>query len=270
MADAQAVRAVLADLRAEGDALEQLVGGAGAAAWRRATPAEGWTVAHQIAHLAWTDRLALLAVRDPDGFAREVGTAAAHVTTHVEDGARAGAHMPPETLLKRWRAGRSLLWTTLAEQPPGARFPWLGPPMSTASMATARLMETWAHGEDVADALGVRRTPTARLWHVARIAVRARDYSFAVHRQPAPGEEFRVELRAPDGTLWTFGPAGAAQRVTGPALDFCLLAVRRRHRDDLAVRAVGPDADAWLSVAQAFAGPPGKGRPAGVPGKGAS
>jgi uncharacterized protein (TIGR03084 family) len=124
-------------------------------------------------------------------------------------------------------------------------------------------METWAHGQDVADALGVHRSPTPRLRHVARIAVRARDYAFSVHGRPAPGEEFRVELTAPDGSLWTFGPADAAQRVYGPALDFCLLAVQRRHRDDLAVRALGADAEEWLSIAQAFAGPPGKGRAAG-------
>ena len=134
--------------------------------------------------------------------------------------------------------------------------------MSVASIASARLMETWAHGEDVADALGVRRAPTARLRHIARIAVHARDYAFGAHGLPAPEEPFRVELTAPDGSPWTFGPQDAAQRVSGPALDFCLLMVQRRHRDDVAVRAQGPQADAWLSVAQAFAGPPGKGRAA--------
>jgi uncharacterized protein (TIGR03084 family) len=133
--------------------------------------------------------------------------------------------------------------------------------MSTASMATGRLMETWAHGEDIADTFGVRRAPTGRLRHVARIAVRARDYAFAVHGLPPPEVPFRVELTAPDGSLWAFGPEDAAQRVTGPALDFCLLAVQRRHRDDVAVRARGEDADTWLSVAQSFAGPAGKGRP---------
>jgi uncharacterized protein (TIGR03084 family) len=174
-----------------------------------------------------------------------------------------GARLAPAALLERWREGRTRLRTTLDEQPPDRRFPWFGPPMSTASMATGRLMETWAHGEDIADALGVVRAPTHRLWHVARIAVRARDFAFAVHGRTPPGTPFQVELTAPDGALWTFGPQDADQRVTGPALDFCLLAVQRRHRDDLAVRAQGPDADTWLSIAQAFAGPPGKGRPPG-------
>ena len=263
MADPQSVRIVLDDLRAENDALDRLVAGLAPARWHTATPAEGWTIAHQIAHLAWTDLRALLAVSDPDGFAVELGEAAGGLDTYVEDGALAGAQLPPDALLEQWRAGRARLWTELDEQPADVRFPWYGPPMSTASMATGRLMETWAHGEDIADALGVRRAPTARLRHVARIAFRARDYAFAVHGKPAPAEPIRLELTAPDGSSWIYGPLGATQRVYGPALDFCLLAVQRRHRDDTAVRAEGPDADQWLSVAQAFAGPPGKGRPPG-------
>ncbi|PVE08125.1 TIGR03084 family metal-binding protein, partial [Streptomyces scopuliridis] len=156
--------------------------------------------------------------------------------------------------------GRARLHLALRGAPPGARFPWYGPPMSAASMATARLMETWAHGQDIADALGVRREPTARLRHVAWIGVRARDYAYLVRGKQPPAEPFRVELAAPGGELWTYGPEGAAQRVTGPALDFCLLATQRAHRADLAVRAEGPDADAWLDIAQAFAGPAGPGR----------
>lgn len=253
-------RLVLDDLRAESDALDSLVAGLDPARWARPTPAEGWTIAHQIAHLAWTDRRALLAVEDPDGFAHELGDAPTGLDAFVDDGARASAGLPPAALLDHWRTGRSRLWAVLTGQPPGVRFPWYGPPMSTASMATGRLMETWAHGEDIADTLGVRRAPTARLWHVARIGVRTRDFAFSLHGRPAPADEFRVELTAPDGSLWSFGPPDAPQRVYGPALDFCLLAVQRRHRDDLALRAEGRDADAWLSIAQAFAGPPGKGR----------
>ncbi len=258
--EVRAVQAVLEDLRAEGEALDALVAPLGAEGWAAGTPAAGWTVAHQVAHLAWTDGRALLAVRDPDGFTAELGGDLGELAASVDKGAAAGAAEPYARLLARWRAGRDALLEALGAAPPGARFPWYGPPMSTASVATGRLMETWAHGEDVADTFGVRRAPTARLRHVARIAVRARDYAFAVHGMAPPAEEFRVELAAPDGGLWTYGPPDAAQRVTGPALDFCLLAVRRRHRDDTAVRAQGPDADRWLSVAQAFAGPPGAGR----------
>jgi uncharacterized protein (TIGR03084 family) len=135
--------------------------------------------------------------------------------------------------------------------------------MSATSLATARLMETWAHGLDVTDALGLPPSVSGRLRHVAHLGVRTRDFAFAQHGVPAPPEAFHVELTAPDGAVWSWGPEDADQRVTGPALDFCLRVTRRRNRADLALEAVGPDANRWLDLAQAFAGPPGDERPPG-------
>ncbi|AZM53903.1 TIGR03084 family protein [Streptomyces sp. WAC 01529] len=261
---------VLEDLRSESEELDRLVAELDEERWALATPAPGWTVAHQIAHLAWTDRAALLAATDPEAFGAEVEKAAANPGTFVDEGAREGAALPPAELLAAWRSARARLWQALHDAPAGTRLPWYGPPMAVPSMAGARLMETWAHGQDVADALGVRRAPTDRLRHVARIGVRARDFAFAVRGLGAPDEEFRVELTSPvTGEVWAYGPEDAAQRVTGPALDFCLLVTQRVHRTDLALRAKGPDADRWLSLAQAFAGPPGRGRePGGGAGRG--
>nr|WP_298183054.1 maleylpyruvate isomerase family mycothiol-dependent enzyme [Saccharomonospora sp.] len=134
------------------------------------------------------------------------------------------------------------------------------PPMSVASMASARLMETWAHGQDIADALGVRRAPTARLWHVARLGARTRDFAFRLRGLDVPTEEFHVELTAPDGDTWAFGPEDSAQRVTGDAQQFCLVVTQRAHVLDTDLRAEGEQAATWLTIAQAFAGPPGEGR----------
>ncbi|MFD0028142.1 TIGR03084 family metal-binding protein [Streptomyces sp. NPDC127172] len=254
--------AVLEDLRSESAELDRIVSELSEDRWALATPAPGWNVAHQIAHLAWTDHSALLAVTDADAFAALVREAVAAPDAFVDAGAEEGAALPPAELLARWRAGREELLRSLAAAPAGTRFPWYGPPMSAASMATGRLMETWAHGQDVADALGVEREPSDRLRHVARIGIRARDFAFAVRGLTPPAEEFRVELTAPSGDLWTYGPEDAAQRVTGSGLDFCLLVTQRAHRDDVDVRAEGADADRWLDIAQAFAGPPGPGRAA--------
>ncbi|MET9456191.1 TIGR03084 family metal-binding protein [Streptomyces canus] len=253
---------VIDDLCAESEELDLLVAGLSQEQWSLPTPAPGWTVAHQIAHLAWTDHSSLLAVTDQAAFSREVEKALAAPGDFVDDGAEEGAGKPPSRLLAYWRAGREDLAEALRTAPEGARFPWYGPPMSTASMATARLMETWAHGLDVADALGVTRTPTDRIRHIVRLGVRTRDFAFGVHGLTPPFEEFRIELTAPSGELWTFGPENATDRVTGPALDLCLLVTQRAHRADLALRAEGEDADRWLDIAQAFAGPPGAGRPA--------
>ncbi|MFD5188161.1 TIGR03084 family metal-binding protein [Streptomyces sp. NPDC058357] len=254
------VAAVIGDLRDESDELDMLVRELSAQQWAAPTPAPGWSIAHQIAHLTWTDEVALLAATDAEAFAAEVARAMEAPESFVDRGAEEIAVLAPEALLARWRAGRERLEAVLRDAPAGTRIPWYGPPMSVASMATARIMETWAHGQDIADALGATRTPTARLRHVARIGVRARDYAYLVRGIKAPEEEFRVELHAPGGELIAFGPPDAPQRVTGPLVDFCLLVTQRAHRDDLAVRATGPDADQWLGIAQAFAGPAGPGR----------
>jgi uncharacterized protein (TIGR03084 family) len=253
--------ALLADLRAEGDRLDGVVARLEDTAWMTPTPAEGWTVAHQIAHLAWTDDQALLAATDPEGFTRLLAEVGPGVAGMVDAAAAEGAREMPERLLGRWRAGRTALADELAALPDGARVPWFGPPMSATSMATARLMETWAHGLDVTDALHSAPSVSHRLRHVAHIGVRTRDFAFQQQGQAPPAEQFRVELEAPDGGTWAWGPEDAAQRVTGSALDFCLRVTQRRHRDDLGLTAVGAEADRWLDLAQAFAGPSGPGRP---------
>ncbi|WP_395108596.1 TIGR03084 family metal-binding protein [Actinomadura sp. SCN-SB] len=250
---------LLTDLTDEGEALDALV--APLSDLTVPTPAEGWTIAHQISHLAWTDRQAILAATDPSGFEKVLAKAIEDPDGQVEAGAAEGTGEPPAALLERWRAGRSAMTDALAAVPGGTRLPWFGPPMKPASMATARLMETWAHGQDVADALGAVREPTARLRHVAHIGVRTRDFSYRIRGLEPPSVEFRVVLTAPDGGTWAWGPEDAAQSVSGPALDFCLLVTQRRNRADLALTATGPDADRWLDLAQAFAGPPGPGRP---------
>ncbi|WP_229698796.1 TIGR03084 family metal-binding protein [Wenjunlia tyrosinilytica] len=264
MADSAAVFEVLDDLIDESAELDGLVRALPPERWAEQTPAPGWTVAHQIAHLLWTDEVALLSATDAERFAKLTEAALANPDSYVDEGAEEGARLETAELLARWRAARAALQEALRALPPGTRLPWYGPPMSVASMATARLMETWAHGQDVADTLAVTRQPSRRLRQIARIGFRTRDYAYLVRGLTPPAEQFRLELTAPDGALWTFGPEDAAQRVTGPAQDFCLLVTQRRNRADLAVRAEGADADRWLDIAQAFAGPAGAGREPGA------
>jgi len=223
-------------------------------------------VATQVAHLAWTDEAARTAAGSLQGRAGSEAwddlllRAAADPHGFIDAQAHDVARLAPPALLARWGAARDGLARALREVPPGQRMPWFGPPMSPASMATARFMETWAHALDVYDALGTRPEPTDRVRHVAHLGVRTRDFAFGVHGLEPPAEEFRVELGAPSGELWTWGPDDAAQRVAGPALDFCLLVTQRVHRDDTDLVAEGADAERWLTIAQAFAGPPGEGR----------
>jgi uncharacterized protein (TIGR03084 family) len=251
---------IVADLRAESDELDALVAPLADDRWATPTPAAGWTIAHQIGHLLWTDRMALSAVTDETAFAGMLEAAAANPTGFVDAGADELAAASPAALLADWRLTRGRLHDALLTVPDGRKLPWFGPPMSAASMATARLMETWAHGLDVADALGIERPPPARLRSVAHIGVRTRDYAFAVNGLTAPTEPFLVELRAPGGGTWSWGPPDAVQRVTADAQDFCFLVTQRRPLRVLDVTAEGDDALRWLQIAQAFAGPPGVGR----------
>ena len=249
------------DLAAEGAVLRALVAGLDEAGWRRPTPAPGWTVGDQVAHLAHFDDAAVRSALEPDAFRADLERAGG-----VDPDAIAARHRgrPGTELLAWFDAARARVVAVFRDLEPGLRVPWYGPPMSAASALTARIMETWAHGQDVADAVGVVREPTARLRHVAHIGVGARAFSFALHGRPRPDAPVRVELTAPDGSTWTWGPPDAADRVTGPALDFALAITQRRHCADLALDVVGPHAREWLEIGQAFAGPPGRGRaPAG-------
>lgn len=253
--------ALLRDLEAESADADRLVADLADDRWALETPSPGWTIAHQVGHLAWTDAQALLAATDHDAFAVALAEFAdSSQPLGLADRAAAElAALPPSHLLERWRTVRADLARALADRD-GERLPWFGPPMAVPSMVTARIMETWAHGQDIADALAVLRTPTARLRHVAHIGVRAMPFAYHANGLDAPTDPIHVELTAPSGELWTWGEPGASQRVSGPALDFCLLVTQRRHRDDLALVAAGDEADRWLGIAQAFAGPPGAGR----------
>ena len=257
--------AALAALNAR---VDELVETAGADRWNTDTPAEGWDVAMQIAHLAWTDEVSVTAIRNADAFQTVVDKAMADPTGFVDVGAAEIAATGRDEVLARWRLARGELADALKAADPGDQIPWFGPPMRSKSMTTARIMETWAHGVDVADALGVSVDTdpafVGALPHVARLGFKTRAFAYMMNGLEAPGSEVHVALELADGSVLEFGPADADQRVTGPILDFCLLVTQRVHLDDTALEAVGDDALGWLRIAQAFAGLPGGGREKGA------
>jgi uncharacterized protein (TIGR03084 family) len=249
--------AICDDLAAEHEALDALVREQPDAAWDRPTPAEGWSVRDQISHLWFFDERAALAATDGEAFAADL---AALVEAGGTDASVVpGRALAPAALLASWRDGRARLLAVLRPLDPKARIPWYGPAMGALSFATARLMETWAHGEDVADALGVTRDPTDRLRHVCHIGVRARAFSYAVHGREVPAGDVRVELTGPSGDGWSWGDSDR-DVVRGPALDFARVVTQRRHRADTALEVSGPLAEDWIAIAQAFAGAAGAGR----------
>ena len=248
---------VLADLTAEGDRLDALVSALTDDRWRTPTPARGWDVATQVAHLAWTDEVATLAATDKAGWDAVVLEAIEDPTGYVDAKALDGGRVAPSALLTRWRSARRILPAALREHPENEKLPWFGPPMSPLSMATARFMETWAHSLDVHDALGCPPSPSDRVRHVAFLGVITRRFAFVNHDLQPPSDDVYVRLVLPSGEIWEQGGADASNTVTGSAYDFALRVTQRRSRDDLDLVATGPVADQWLDIAQAFAGPPG-------------
>ena len=250
---------ICADLADEHAALHDLIASVDLEEWRRPTPSPEWSIADQISHLAFFDRRAALALTDPDGFAADRARLieAAPRDLSVELGRLVAA----DELMGEWTTNRDRLLDVAREVDESVRVPWYGPSMSVASFLTARLMETWAHGCDVADALGRPIVSSARLRHVAHIGVSARPYSLMVNGREPDSRPIHVELTAPDGDAWVWGEPGAVGgSVKGTALDFCLVVVQRRHLTDTSLTVHGDAALSWMDVAQAFAGPAGTGR----------
>lgn len=241
------------DLHAEHEALDAIVADISEEMWSTATPAEGWDVKDTIVHLIQADMAASLAVRDADGFAeaKSAMLAGGGLEFFVTGEGKTGAEV-----LAHWRSEREIMLEAFRSRGPKERIPWFGPDMSTRSFATARLMETWSHGQDVADTVAAPWPATERLKHVCHIGVTTRGWSYMVRGQQVPEGDVRVELTSPAGETWTWGPENASDRVSGTAEEFALVATQRRHPSTTSLVADGPLAAEWLTIAQAFAGEP--------------
>jgi uncharacterized protein (TIGR03084 family) len=248
------VHEVAADLRAEHEALDAIVGELRDEQWRLDTPSAGWTVADQIGHLTYFDGAAAAAITDPEAFTASVRELMA--SADGGDALTLHRHLTPAALLAAWRENRRRLAEAAATLTDDMRIAWYGPSMGAKSFLTARLMECWAHGQDVADAVAIERTPTDRLRHIAQLGFITRGWSYMNRGMEVPIGDVRVELTGPSGAVWSFGPDDAPDIVIGPALDFCLVVTQRRHVDDTALQVTGEVARDWLERAQAFAGRP--------------
>lgn len=257
------MKEICRDLDAEGRLIEDLVAVLSEDQWRLATPFGGWTIKDEIAHIAFFDKMAKLSATDPKAFETLLMEFAKDLPNFFQNTMAEGRSKPVPDLLAWWKTERRAMLSALASLDPKTRVPWQLP-MSARSLATARLMETWAHGQDIFDALRLEHEPTPGLRHIAHLGVATFGWSFTCHGRQVPATPVRVELQGPSGELWSWGPEDAGERIIGTARDFCLVVTQRRHHQDTRLAIAGEVSQQWMQLAQAFAGPPATAPPPGA------
>lgn len=252
---------VVEDLRATQSNLRDVLLDLAPEEWDRATPSPGWSVRHQVRHLAHGDELAALAASDPAGFADELERLLGDLTA-VEAATTATTGEPDPELVARWWAAAERMRSAVLAGPADERLSWVSGPMARASFVTARVMEAFAHGHDIGVAVGRAMGADRALPHVAHLGRSTRDFTYLNRDLAPPTTRLRLELTGESGEPVVLGPGDAEDVVRGPALDLCLVVTRRIHRLDAALIASGPHAEEWLGMAQCFVGPPSEGPPA--------
>lgn len=247
------------DLIAEADELHGFLATLQEAQWSRPTAFKQWTPWDVVAHLHFFDCVSLVALEGREPFAArrdELVKAMVAGVSNTELARRELGNLAPAELLARWIRSCHDMATQLGESDPERRLPWFGPDMGVRMFTTARLMETWAHGQAVYDLAGVSRAPTDRLRHIATIGVKTFGWTFANRRLEKPGPPPYVRLVAPSGAIWEWNEPSERECVRGDALEFCQVVAQTRNVADTKLEVVGPVATRWMSIAQCFAGPP--------------
>ena len=163
-------------------------------------------------------------------------------------------------------AGRALLQTwhdflidmaaRFKEVDPKKRLKWAGPDMSARSSISARLMETWAHGQEIYDHLGVVRQNGDHIRAICVLGVNTFGWTYITRQETPPAAMPFVELTAPSGAIWEFGEPSDSERVVGAAEEFCQVVTQVRNIADTHLQITGAVATDWMSKAQCFAGAP--------------
>jgi len=250
------MKQICEDLRTEHEELDAVLSDLDEEQWMIMTPSPGWNIKDQVRHLAYFDDRAALSASDVDTFGKHIEEVMSDLEAFIKMLDDVGRDMPIDKLMGWWRTERNKMLDAYVAIGRKDRLPWYGPPMSALSHATARLMETWVHGQDILDALRLTRTNTDRLRHIVHLGVTTFGWSYANRGMEVPQVQVRVELTAPSGGVWTWGPEDMPDKISGPAEDFCLVVAQRRHVDDTRLEVGGETARDWMLKAQCFAGPP--------------
>ena len=247
------------DFRDECAALFEILDPLSGADWSRETQFKHWTIDDVVAHLHIFNVAAGLSLTDESaftGFMARFNAAMKRGDGHLKfthawlDGSRG------RELLGRWREGYLEIAGQFAEADPKARVKWAGPEMSVRSSITARLMETWAHGQAVYDLLSKPCVPTERLKNIVVMGVNTFGWTFRNRGLEVPAEVPYLRLTAPSGEIWEWNGPGGDNVIEGQAVEFCQVVTQVRNIADTSLNVKGEVAARWMSMAQCFAGPP--------------
>lgn len=244
------MREILSDLVAEQQYQDQFLQKTNIRDWKLKTPAPGWTIQDTVSHLASFEEYAYNALEEGGSRLAE----SSQYGTHAEFTLAAlipGRAMRPQDVIEWWREARAKVVDSLSRKSPSDRVPWFAGEMSAKTFATARLMETWAHGLDIHKTHGAEPEDTPRLRHIAWLAWKTLPYAFEAAGQPYE-QPVRVEVIGPAYSKYIFGPTDTDQVIKGTAGEWCRVAVRRRSADDTALKAQGAVAEMALKVVRAY------------------
>lgn len=247
-----------ADFRDESQALHDLLAPLPDDAFDRPTRFKGWTIGEILTHLHVWNGAAGMALTDEPAFVAYITDFNARRPTQTmrEIERRLVAPLAGRALLAAWRETFERVAADFAGADPKARVKWAGPDMSARSSISARLMETWAHGQAVYDVLGVERIDTDRIHNIVVLGVNTFGWTFRVHGETLPEVLPHLRLRAPSGATWTWNPESSTDLIEGSATEFCQVVTQVRNVADTGLRVVGEAATRWMRIAQCFAGGP--------------
>ena len=261
------MRAILSDLVAEQQQLDQFLQTLRARQWHTATPAHGWTIQDTVSHLAHTEEFAAQILAD--GEERLEAEGITDIDEWTETGVELGRGRRHQEIIEWWRFGRADVVDALSRMLPTESVPWISGTLSTETFAAVRLMETWAHGLDVKCAILDRITPldqlpeddedyvdpladTTRLRHIASLGHKTLPFVFERAGLEYPEQGIRVEVMGPFYSAWRYGPEDSDQVIKGRAADWCRVVVQRQSPEDTALPAVGDHAETALQIASTY------------------
>jgi len=246
------------DFKEESDALYALLKDLDDADFATPTQFKGWTLNNVLEHLHMWNWAANESHADEANFIaflEDVMSSVASGGMRAYEGKWIG-DLSGRALLDAWHSFYTDMGTRFSEIDPKKRLKWAGPDMSARSSISARLMETWAHGQEVYDHLGVTRQDADRIRAIAVLGTNTFGWTYATRQETPPGPMPYVKLDAPSGAVWTFGEESDSERVEGSASEFCQVVTQVRNIKDTQLAVTGAVATDWMSKAQCFAGGP--------------